>query len=99
MTVSGNLARTTDGEIAQLDWALLEGIGFQSVSTSSPWYDDIRTFEGVPAKSLMEFLGVEAQEAVAIALNEYQANIPTRDFLDKNVLLALMIDGEPLLDP
>ena len=96
LTASGNLTRSTDGEIAELDWAMLEALGFQTVTTTSPWYDEAHIFEGVPARALMEYLGIEAQEVTAIALNDYQASIPAKDFLEKNVLLALSMDGKPL---
>lgn len=96
LSVSGNIERTTDGEVAQFDRDLLEQVGLDQIRTSTPWYDDIVTFEGVLAARLLDHLGADGKQVIAIALNDYRAEIPLSDFVEKGVLLALKVNGDYL---
>jgi hypothetical protein len=94
LTVSGNIANTNEGKVARFDRAMLEAIGTSTITTMTPWYDHVTTFEGVSMKALLDYLGAEGSEVVATALNDYRSAIPMADFETFDVLLAMKRDGE-----
>jgi len=96
LAVTGNIANTNDGEAALFDRAMLEEIGTVTISTMTPWYDHVVTFEGVSMKALLAHVGAEGSEVVATALNDYQSSIPVEDFENYDVILAMKRDGEPM---
>lgn len=94
LAVTGNITNTNDGEAALFDRAMLEEIGTVTISTMTPWYDHVVTFEGVSMKALLKHVGAEGSEVVATALNDYQSSIPVEDFQNYDVVLAMKRDGE-----
>jgi hypothetical protein len=94
LAVSGKIANTNDGEVARFDREMLEEIGTFTISTMTPWYDHIVTFEGVSMRALMEHVGAQGSEVVATALNDYRSSIPVEDFQNYDVVLAMRRDGE-----
>jgi len=94
LTVSGKIGITNVDGTAQFDRAMLEGLGMVSFTTTTPWYKDPVKFEGVPLAKLMSAVGATGQRIVAIALNDYSAEVPMEDALKYQVLVALKRDGE-----
>lgn len=94
LTVSGNIANSNDGDSAKFDREMLESLGMKEISTSSPWYDEISSFEGVPFKAVMDYVGAEGTTVTAIALNDYETEIPMADVQGTDVILALKLNGE-----
>lgn len=80
--------------LAALDLALLERFGGTSLETETPWTQNRVVFEGIAGAQLIELLGVEAQTAVAVALNDYRVDIPVSDFREADLLIAYRRDGE-----
>ena len=97
LTVTGAIACTNalDGR-AEFDREALAGLGLTELTTRTPWTDGEVTFEGVLARDLMRAVGAEGTEVHAVALNDYEADIPLADFERYPVLLAMRADGEPL---
>src|SRR6266700_3366257 len=54
LTVTGKISVTNKDGAAQFDRAMLEALGETSFSTSTPWYDGPRKFEGVPLAKLLD---------------------------------------------
>lgn len=96
LAVSGQIANANDGSVARFDLAMLESIGTVTLTTKTPWYDDVVEFEGVPMIALMEAVGAVGTEVVATALNDYRATIPMSDFERYPVVLAFKRDGKPM---
>jgi hypothetical protein len=94
LVVSGNIANTNDGETASFDLAMLEEIGTVKLTTATPWYTGVVEFEGVPMQALMDTVGAEGTELVAVALNDYRSTIPMSDFEEYQVVLAIRRNGE-----
>jgi hypothetical protein len=94
LTVSGNIANTNAGDVAQLDQAMLEAIGTVKFTSQTPWYEKPVEFEGVPMKALMDYVGAEGTEVTVTALNDYQSTVPMEDFEQFDTVLALKKDGE-----
>jgi hypothetical protein len=93
LAVSGDIANTNDGAYARFDRAMLEQVGMVTVRTSTPWYDHVVEFEGVPMKALMEHVGADGTQVTATAVNDYQSTIPMADFEEFAVILAMKRDG------
>jgi hypothetical protein len=94
LTVSGKISQTNKDASAQFDRAMLEALGVTSFSTTTPWYKEPVTFEGVLLAKLMDAVGASGDRIIAIALNDYSAEVPMEDVRKFGVLLALKRDGE-----
>jgi hypothetical protein len=93
LTVSGNVSITNRDGTAQFDRAMLEALGTVSLTTSTPWYKETATFEGVPLAKVLAAVGAQGDRLVATALNDYSAELPVEDVTKYNVILALKRDG------
>lgn len=93
LTVTGKISVTNKDGTAQFDRSMLEALGETSFSTSTPWYDGPRKFEGVPLAKLLDAVGASGDHIVATALNDYSTNIPVEDARKFGVILALKRDG------
>ncbi len=94
LVVTGKTSVTNNDGTAQFDRAMLEALGQTSFSTSTPWYKEPVKFEGVPLAKLMDAVGASGERIVAIALNDYSAEMPMEDARKLGVILALKRDGE-----
>lgn len=94
LTLSGNIENINEGGKAVFDLASLEKLGMISFQTTSPWYDGLTTFEGVPLQKLMDYVGAKGSVVKITALNDYTTEIPLSDFKKYNVILALKINGK-----
>lgn len=101
LTVSGNIehtnATTSEGDqVANFDRDMLSALDRHTTRTNTPWHDGVTDFTGPLARTLMDTVGAEGDQVLAVALNEYQASIPMADFYDHDVILATQMNGEPL---
>lgn len=96
LTVSGGIAHTNSGDTAQFDREMLEAMGLVDVVTATPWHDGRVTFSGVPLGEVLQTVGAEGETITAIALNDYEVEIPLSDAEDTGVILALKLGGEDL---
>lgn len=94
LTVDGMVGTTNADGKAVFDRDMLEELGMTSIKTSTPWYDDAVEFEGVLVQRVLDLVGAQGTEVVAVALNDYRTTIPISDFKDHGVILALKSDGE-----
>jgi hypothetical protein len=93
LTISGKISVTNKDGTAQFDRAMLEALGMVSFTTKTPWYPDAVTFEGVPLAKLLDAVGANGERLIAVALNDYAAELPIKDIRDTGVILALKRDG------
>ena len=96
LTVTGAIGRTNASGKAELDLAMLEGLGLHELTTWTPWTDGDMAFEGVLARRLLSALDAHGSEAIGTALNDYKSTIPIEDFENYDVLLATRMNGAPL---
>lgn len=79
----------------KFDRAALEALGSHTITTTTAWHDGAHVFEGVLARDVLAAVGGEDVPTIkALALNEYEASIPTSDFHKYNVLFAWSMDGK-----
>lgn len=94
LTVSGNIENTNAGDTAQFDREMLDALGVVDIATATPWYDDVVTFSGVPLADVLELVAVQGEMITAIALNDYEVEIPVSDAWETGVILATRLNGE-----
>jgi hypothetical protein len=94
LTVSGRIGVFNDDHMAKFDRAMLEAMGSTKFTTTTPWYDEPVTFEGVLMARLMQVIGATGNTVIATALNDYETKIPLSDLTEFKVLLALKRNGE-----
>ncbi|SEQ02189.1 hypothetical protein SAMN05216548_102190 [Faunimonas pinastri] len=92
LTISGNI--TADGGSASFSRKQLEAIGLVKITTKTPWYPRVSTFEGVPLKKLLDSVGAHGTTLTAVALNDYSSDIPLSDIEQYPVILAMKRDGD-----
>lgn len=93
LKISGRIANANNGETAEFDLPMLEALGLESFSTTTPWYQDRVTFEGVLMANLLRHVGATGSSISVTALNDYTTDIPIEDFNAYRVILALKRDG------
>lgn len=93
LTISGNVEHHNAGETAEFDRLMLESIGYVDVVTSTPWHDGETTFSGVPLAKLLEYVGASGETITAVALNDYEIEIPVSDASDTGVIAATKMNG------
>ena len=94
LVISGSITNTNVSGTAQFDLPMLEALGMVTMSTKTPWYDGVVTFEGVPMDKLMKLVGARGQTVRAIALNDYVTAIPIDDFAKFGTMLAIRQNGQ-----
>ncbi len=94
LTISGEISRFNQGNMAQFDRAMLEALGMTGFETTSPWYPGSVRFDGVRMDRLMAEVGAKGERVMAFALNDYSTELPMSDFAAYGVLLALKRNGE-----
>ncbi len=94
LTVTGKIGVTNSDKSAVFDRAMLESLGMTSFTTATPWYKEPVRFEGVPLARLMQAVGATGDRFVAVALNDYSAELPMEDIERYDVMLALKRDGQ-----
>ena len=93
LTISGNIKATNLNDTAVFDMAMIEAIGLESFSTTTPWYNGPGKFEGVRVSKLLDLVGATGTTVTALALNDYKTDIPLDDFRKYPALMATKRDG------
>ena len=93
LTISGAIKVTNANDTAVFDMAMIEAIGLESFSTTTPWYNGPVKFEGVRMSKLLDLVGASGTTVTALALNDYKTDIPLDDFRKYPALLATKRDG------
>ncbi|WP_139165888.1 molybdopterin-dependent oxidoreductase [Paracoccus tibetensis] len=96
LTISGDIARRNSGEAAVFDRMMLESMGYVDVVTTTPWHDGETTFSGVPLLQLLEYVGASGETIIAVALNDYEVEIPVSDVIETGVIAATKMNGNDM---
>ena len=78
---------------AEFDRKMLEDMGLSAFETTTAWDEGAVHFEGVLVRRLLEAVAASGEVAHARALNAYHVEIPLRDAMTYDVLLALKMNG------
>ncbi len=94
LEIVGSIGTTNKEGVAVFDREMLESLGMETITTTTPWHKGQVTFEGVPMAKVMELVAAKGKTVKALALNDYVTQIPMEDFAKFGVILALKRDGE-----
>jgi hypothetical protein len=89
----------TVGRQAAFDMPALERMKQRTIRTATPWYEKPREFTGPLLRDVLAAAGVAAQaKGVArfVALNDYKVEIPLADAHEHDVIVARLLDGQPM---
>jgi hypothetical protein len=96
LTISGNLRAPNAGAVAQFDMAMLEQLPQRSFTTRTPWYSQARKFTGPLLRDVLAACGAQGSRLRAVALNDYRVDLPFADVQRFDVLLARLLDDQPM---
>lgn len=96
LIISGAIQRTNHGAAAHLDRAMIEQLPRHTLTTSTSVTDGVSRFEGPLMRDVLQYVGAQGSVVQARALNRYVVDIPIADFLEYDVMLAMVMDGKKL---
>jgi len=96
LTITGAIAITNGDGMAAFDLAMLKALPVRQFVTETPWTRGLHTFTGVPLKVLMARVGARGPMITATALNDYTAEIPLEDGERLELMVAYLLDGQPM---
>lgn len=94
LTIGGAVGLTNVGAEAHFDREMLEAMGMVTIATSTPWFDGVVRFDGIPLARILATVDAQGKEVVAIALNDYRTTIPLSDIEEHGAVLAIKRNGE-----
>lgn len=96
LTISGSgLKANQDGRVA-LDMDMLAALPQHSITVNTPWYPQARKFSGPLLRDVLALAGARGSNIEAYALNDYRVSIPMDDVLRHRVILARLMDEQPM---
>jgi hypothetical protein len=84
-------------EAVDFTLAALAAMPQHTITTKAPWHDGVRTYSGPLLRDVLAAANAQASSARFIALNDYRADIPLEDARQYPVVLAIRLDGKPML--
>lgn len=98
LTLSGGITESNAGEgkKAEFDMAMLEKLPQYSFKTRTPWHDQVREYTGPRLRDVLAAVKADGKVLKAIALNDYQVEIPAEDAAKFDVIVARLADGKPM---
>lgn len=96
LTVSGKIGKTNGEGVARFDMAMLNSLPQRTIRTRTPWYPGVTEFTGPLLADVLALAEAGGTEIRASALNDYSIVIPATDAVDHQVVLATLLNGEPM---
>jgi hypothetical protein len=96
LSVTGRVRNPNAGTRVDFDMAMLEALAQSSFSTRTPWFAQVRRFTGPLLRDVLATAGAQGQQLRLIALNDYQVEMPVDDCQRYDVIVARLLDGQPM---
>lgn len=91
------LTLSRDGETIELTRDELKALPQHSMTTTTEFTDGLITFTGPLARDVLDHLDLNDGEMVRMtAMNDYFIEVPTEDFAEYDVIMAMDANGERL---
>lgn len=94
LEVRGHIANTNGDGVARFDRPMLEALGVQEITTTTPWHDGDVVFAGVPLAALLDAVGADGETLIATAANDYSVELDSSEMRENDVLMAMRENGE-----
>jgi len=96
LTISGKLGATNVGQQARLDMKMIEALPQHSFTTRTPWYDQPVKFTGPLLADVLALVKAQGTRISAVAINDYQITIPMADATAHKMVVARLINDQPI---
>jgi hypothetical protein len=96
LTLTGKISNKNSGNRYVFDMAALEKLPQYSFTTGTPWFKQPVKFTGPLLRDVLAAAGASGETLTASALNDYKTDIPVKDVLDHNVIIARLMDDKPM---
>lgn len=96
LSVSGLVKQTNSAKVADFDMAMLAALPQHSFRTATPWHKEQRTYSGPLLKDVLAAAGAHGTQLKAVALNRYKVDIPAADAERWPVIVARLVDNQPM---
>lgn len=96
LTIRGRLGKPNRGAEAEFDMDMLAALPQHSITQSTPWYPGPRKFTGPLLRDVLAAAGASGRSVEAIAINDYKVPIPVEDLHEHEVILARLLDDQPM---
>lgn len=96
LTVTGQVRNPNAGTAAHFDMPMLAAMAQQTISTRTPWYSQARRFTGPLLRDVLRTAGASGNTLRLMALNDYRVDMPFDDTQRHDVLLARLLDDQPM---
>lgn len=96
LTLSGRLGRSNRESRALFDMSMLAALPQHSVVQKTPWYSGPRKFTGPLLRDVLAVAQAQGYQIEAIAINDYKVSIPMEDVQTLPVILARLLDDQPM---
>lgn len=102
LTIGGKLPGRAAGAVWTATMARLASMPHTRYLARTPWYGQARPFAGPLLRHLLQAAGVkpvgdgQGQLLRALALNDYRVDIPLTDALRYDVIVARLLDDQPI---
>lgn len=96
LTITGDITGGGASRAVDLDMAALAALPQHSFTTRTPWYPQPVQFTGPLLRDVLALAGARGEQLTAVALNDYQVDLPVADARRWNVVVARLQDGKPM---
>jgi hypothetical protein len=96
LSISGQVERRNTADGVDFDMAMLTALPQWTLETTTPWSPERHRFTGPLLRTLLEYCGARGTSLHALALNDYDVNIPVSDAYEGDVIIARLKDGQPM---
>lgn len=96
LSLVGQVQATNRSQRADFDMAMLERLPQSSFRTRTPWYDGARKFTGPLLRDVLAAARAKGSTLRAVALNDYRVDLPFDDALKHDVIVARLMDDQPM---
>ena len=96
LSIGGQVRSPNRRDQALFDMPMLERLPQTSFVTRTPWFTNARKFTGPLLRDVLRVAGAHGQVLRVTALNDYRVDIPIDDIQRWDVLLARLLDDQPM---
>lgn len=96
LRISGLVTQPNLQQQAVFDMAMLQALPQHSFTTQTPWYAEPVKFTGPLLRDVLAAAGAKGEGITAIALNDYRTEIPFSDALKYDLIVATMMNDQPM---
>jgi hypothetical protein len=96
LTVSGKIADSNKGAVAEIDMAMLKALPQHTFTTDTPWDKRPVKFSGPLLRDVLAMVKASGTELKAVAVNDYAVSVPVADAQQFNVVLAVLMNDRDI---